>query len=73
MVVRVAEQAAKSGAQQIWVATDHPSIQSVVQAHGFQACMTKASHVSGTDRIAEVVEQQQWPDETIIVNVQGDV
>lgn len=72
MVVRVAEQAAKSGAQQIWVATDHPSILGVVQAHGFQACMTQTSHASGTDRIAEVAEQQQWPDETIIVNVQGD-
>lgn len=72
MVVRVAEQVAKSGAQQIWVATDHPSIQAVVQAHGFQACMTKTSHTSGTDRIAEVAQQQQWPDETIIVNVQGD-
>ena len=72
MVVRVAEQAAKSGAQQIWVATDHPSILSAVQEHGFQACMTQASHVSGTDRIAEVVDQMQWPDEAIVVNVQGD-
>lgn len=72
MVVRVAEQAAKSGAQQIWVATDHKSILSAVHEHGFKACMTKVSHVSGTDRIAEVVEQQHWPDDTIVVNVQGD-
>ena len=72
MVVRVAEQAAKSGAQQIWVATDHQSILLAVQEHGFQACMTQASHVSGTDRIAEVVDQMQWPDDAIVVNVQGD-
>ena len=72
MVVRVAEQAALSGAQEIWVATDHQGIADVVREHGFKVCMTKDNHVSGTDRIAEFVEQQDWPDETIVVNVQGD-
>lgn len=72
MVVRVAEQAAKSGAQQIWIATDHHAIASVVHEHGFKACMTREDHASGTDRIAEVVEKQGWADDTIVVNVQGD-
>jgi len=72
MVVRVAEQAAKSGAQQIWIATDHHPIIAAVHEHGFKACLTHAHHVSGTDRIAEVVEQHNWPDDTIVVNVQGD-
>jgi 3-deoxy-manno-octulosonate cytidylyltransferase (CMP-KDO synthetase) len=72
MVVRVAEQAAQSGAQQIWIATDHHAIANVVHEHGFKACLTKDSHASGTDRIAEVVEQLDWPDDTIVVNVQGD-
>ncbi|HEY6095219.1 MAG TPA: 3-deoxy-manno-octulosonate cytidylyltransferase [Gallionellaceae bacterium] len=72
MVVRVAEQAAQSGAQQIWIATDHHPIMAAVHEHGFKACMTRADHPSGTDRIAEVVEQHNWPDDTIVVNVQGD-
>ena len=72
MVVRVAEQAAQSGAQQIWIATDHHAISNAVHEHGFKACLTKQTHTSGTDRIAEVVEQRNWPDETIVVNVQGD-
>ena len=72
MVVRVAEQAAKSGAQQIWIATDHQPIIAAVHEHGFKACLTHAHHASGTDRIAEVVEQHNWPDDTIVVNVQGD-
>lgn len=72
MVVRVAEKAAMSGAQQIWIATDHHAIANAVHEHGFKACMTRDTHVSGTDRIAEVVEQQGWPDQTIVVNVQGD-
>ncbi len=72
MVVRVAEQAAQSGAKQIWIATDHQPIMAAMHEHGFKACMTKSDHPSGTDRIAEVVEQHNWPDDTIVVNVQGD-
>ncbi|MBI1175310.1 MAG: 3-deoxy-manno-octulosonate cytidylyltransferase [Sideroxydans sp.] len=72
MVIRVAEQAAQSGARQIWIATDHHAIADAVHEHGFKACLTHVHHASGTDRIAEVVQQQGWDDETIIVNVQGD-
>jgi 3-deoxy-manno-octulosonate cytidylyltransferase (CMP-KDO synthetase) len=72
MVIRVAEQAAKSGAQQIIIATDHQPIIAAAQEHGFQACMTRPDHSSGTDRIAEVSAQQDWADDTIVVNVQGD-
>jgi 3-deoxy-manno-octulosonate cytidylyltransferase (CMP-KDO synthetase) len=72
MIIRVAEQAALSGAKQIWVATDHHAIANVVHEHGFKACLTRESHTSGTDRIAEVVEQHNWPDDIIVVNVQGD-
>jgi 3-deoxy-manno-octulosonate cytidylyltransferase (CMP-KDO synthetase) len=72
MVVRVAEQAAKSDAQQIIIATDHEPILAAVRLNGFNACMTRSDHTSGTDRIAEVVTQQEWADDTIVVNVQGD-
>lgn len=72
MVIRVAERAAQSGAQQIWIATDHHAIANVVHEHGFKACLTRDNHASGTDRIAEVAEQHGWPDDTIVVNVQGD-
>lgn len=72
MVVRVAEQATKSGAREIWIATDHPDIAAAARQHDFNACMTEANHNSGTDRIAEVVRQRNWPDDAIVVNVQGD-
>lgn len=72
MVIRVAEQAAASGAQQILIATEHESILAAARQHGFQACMTRDDHASGTDRLAEVCMQQGWPDDTIVVNVQGD-
>ena len=72
MVIRVAEQAAKCGAQQIIIATDHAPIMQAADQHGFKATLTRSDHLSGTDRIAEVAAQQAWPDDTIIVNVQGD-
>ena len=72
MVIRVAEQAKKSGAEQIIIATDHQPIVAVADEHGFHACMTRADHISGTDRIAEVSSSQGWADDTIVVNVQGD-
>jgi 3-deoxy-manno-octulosonate cytidylyltransferase (CMP-KDO synthetase) len=72
MVIRVAEQAAQSGAAQIIIATDHQPIIEAAKLSGFDACMTRVDHTSGTDRIAEVSAQQRWADDTIVVNVQGD-
>lgn len=72
MIVRVAEQAAQSGAGEIWIATDHHAIIAAVHEYGFKAYLTHEHHASGTDRIAQVVEAHGWPDEAIVVNVQGD-
>lgn len=72
MVVRVAEQAQASGAHTVLVATDDERIATVVEAAGISVCLTRTDHPSGTDRLAEVVTQQGWNDEQIIVNLQGD-
>ena len=72
MVVRVAERARLAGAEEIWVATDHPDVREAAEAHEIAALMTRSDHPTGTDRLAEVVEQRGWSAETIIVNVQGD-
>lgn len=72
MVVRVAEQAGKSAADEVVIATDHEEVMQAAQSHHVAAVMTRIDHVSGTDRIAEVVEKMGWPDDMIVVNVQGD-
>ncbi len=72
MVVRVAERARASGATEVVVATDNRAIADAVARHGFNAAMTRKSHASGTDRIAEVVARRRYPGHQIIVNVQGD-
>lgn len=72
MVVRVADQAQRSGAKRVVIATDHTDVLLAAERHGHFALMTRADHVQGTDRIAEVVTQLGLADEAIVVNVQGD-
>jgi len=72
MVVRVAEAAAKSGADEVWIATDDQRVIDAAAAHGFSALMTQVGHASGTDRLAEVAMLRGWRDDAIVVNVQGD-
>ena len=72
MVIRVAEQAAKSGASEIVIATDFEKILQAADQHDFKAVMTRIDHASGRDRIAEVAQNLDWPDHEIVVNVQGD-
>lgn len=72
MVVRTAERALLSGASQIMVATDHLDILNACRQHGVPACMTRADHPSGTDRIAEVAAKMGLAADAVVVNVQGD-
>jgi 3-deoxy-manno-octulosonate cytidylyltransferase (CMP-KDO synthetase) len=72
MVVRVAERAAASGAGRVWVATDHDAVAEAAARHGLDVCLTSPECASGTDRLAEVAEKLVWPDDVVVVNVQGD-
>lgn len=72
MIVRVAERAQDSGAARIIVATDHADIAAACAAHGIEACMTRADHPSGTDRIAEVAHTLGLGPDAVVVNLQGD-
>jgi 3-deoxy-manno-octulosonate cytidylyltransferase (CMP-KDO synthetase) len=72
MVVRVAERAAASGAHRVIVATDDSEIAAVVSHHQFEVLITRPDHPSGTDRIAEVMQQLNAKPDQIVINVQGD-
>ncbi|HIF9151809.1 TPA: 3-deoxy-manno-octulosonate cytidylyltransferase [Photobacterium damselae] len=72
MVQWVHEQACKSGADKVIVATDDQRVFDAVQAFGGEVCMTRSDHQSGTERLAEVVEKYNLADDHIVVNVQGD-
>ncbi|MFA7437250.1 3-deoxy-manno-octulosonate cytidylyltransferase [Castellaniella sp.] len=72
MVVRTARQAARSQAARVLVATDHPAIHAAAQAHAIECMITRPDHPTGTDRLAEVVQRLHLPEDSIVVNVQGD-
>ena len=71
LILHTLEQTAKAATvSRVIVATDDQRIFDVVTASGGEAALTSADHLSGTDRLAEVVET--LPANSIIVNVQGD-
>ena len=72
MVVRVAQAARRSGATRVVVAGDHPRIIDACRAHGTEAVLTRADHLSGSDRLAEACEQLGLDGDEVVVNVQGD-
>jgi 3-deoxy-manno-octulosonate cytidylyltransferase (CMP-KDO synthetase) len=72
MVVRVAERAARSGAERVLVATDDARIAAACDAWGVACAMTRNDHPTGTDRLSEVAASLALPDDMVVVNVQGD-
>lgn len=72
MVQHVYQRALESGAEEVIIATEHELVAQMARSFGATVCMTGDQHLCGTDRIAEVVEQRGWPDDTVIVNLQGD-
>lgn len=72
LVEHVFRRARASGAAQVVIATDSIEIQRAAQAFGATAVMTCESHTSGSDRIAEAADILGWPDEQLVVNLQGD-
>jgi 3-deoxy-manno-octulosonate cytidylyltransferase (CMP-KDO synthetase) len=74
MIVRVWERAMAAGRGRVVVATDSDDILSAVRAAGGEAVMTRADHVSGSDRVFEAVSRVDPDgDADLIVNLQGDL
>ena len=72
MIVRVAERAHASSAQRTVVATDAQEVADACTARGVEAVLTRTDHLTGTDRLSEVVAKLGLADDAIVVNVQGD-
>ncbi|WP_156303095.1 cytidylyltransferase domain-containing protein, partial [Methylogaea oryzae] len=72
MIVHVCRRALEAGAEEVIVATDDDRIVESVLGLPVRAMLTSPHHNSGTERIAEVAERCGWPDETVVVNLQGD-
>ena len=66
------EQACKSSAERVVVATDDTRILESCKIFGAEVVLTRKDHQSGTDRLAEVATLLGFTADQIVVNVQGD-
>lgn len=72
MIVHVVTRALESKVGDVYVACCEREVYEAVRAHGGKAMMTDPNHVSGTDRIYEVLTALKQ-DYEYIINVQGDL
>lgn len=72
MITRVIEQAQKSHAEEIIVATDSKEVANAISELDVRICMTRDDHQSGTERLSEVITQLNFDDDKILINLQGD-
>jgi len=72
IIHRVFEKCSQTTAERILVATDDLRILEEVESFGGRACLTEAQISSGSERVSAAMEKMGLPDETILVNVQGD-
>jgi len=72
MIQHVWEQASKSSAERVVVATDDARIVEACNGFGAEVVLTREDHNSGTDRLAEVAMKLGLAPDAIVVNVQGD-
>lgn len=73
MLQRVYERSKLSQAASVIIATDDDRVFEHVRSFTSDVFMTASHHLSGTERIAELVNRPEFSDEDIIVNVQGDL
>ncbi len=70
VIVRTYEAAMNTGLfDEVYVVTDSPIISDVIHGIGGNVIMSKRAHESGSDRIAEAVEDMEVD---VVINVQGD-
>jgi 3-deoxy-manno-octulosonate cytidylyltransferase (CMP-KDO synthetase) len=72
LIHRTCAAALAAGPEQVVLATDDARIAQAVADLDVQVCMTSGALGSGTDRIAEAARLRGEPDDTLIVNLQGD-
>ncbi len=74
MIQRVYEQVSLV-LKEVWVATDDKRIEKAVKQFGGKVVMTATTHQSGTDRVAEAINNiEKSTNQTfdVVINVQGD-
>jgi 3-deoxy-manno-octulosonate cytidylyltransferase (CMP-KDO synthetase) len=72
LLQHVWQRACESAAESVIIATDDERIAKAAEEFGARIVMTRSDHQSGSDRIAECAAKLGWPDDQLVVNLQGD-
>lgn len=72
LIVHSVRKALACGADEVVVATDHEGIAEAVSPLPVRVCMTPPELATGSDRLAWCARELAWPDDAIVVNLQGD-
>jgi 3-deoxy-manno-octulosonate cytidylyltransferase (CMP-KDO synthetase) len=73
LIQRVREAALRcESLARVVVATDAERVAAALEPYGAEVVMTRADHPNGTSRLAEAAETLGLPDDSIVVNLQGD-
>jgi 3-deoxy-manno-octulosonate cytidylyltransferase (CMP-KDO synthetase) len=73
LVTRVIQRVRRLGlVHDLVVATDSTMVARVAELSGVRAVMTRESHQTGTERVAEVAERPEYSQHEVVVNIQGD-
>lgn len=77
MICQVCKKALASQAKEVIACIDHEAVAEALKPLAaanprLKICMTSQKPRSGTERIAEMLINESYPEDTIVVNVQGD-
>jgi 3-deoxy-manno-octulosonate cytidylyltransferase (CMP-KDO synthetase) len=73
LITRVVERVIDLGlTDELVVATDSPMVAQVVERSRVRAVLTNGNHLTGTERVAEVVSRAEYAGFDVIANLQGD-
>lgn len=72
MLQHVYQNAIKSGADRVIVATDSAKVVAAAEKFAADVCLTSADHESGTERLAEVVAAKSIEPDEVVICLQAD-
>jgi 3-deoxy-manno-octulosonate cytidylyltransferase (CMP-KDO synthetase) len=73
LITRVVQRVQEHGmVDELVVATDSPLVAQVAERSSVRAVLTARTHLTGTDRVAEVAARDEFAGFEVVVNIQGD-
>jgi len=73
MLQHVYDNAKKSQATEVFIATDSDIVMKSAKSFTDNVLLTSKNNKNGTERVAEVSKSFNWPEDTLVINLQADM